>query len=131
MQRIIFLSGAVLGGLSVILGAFGAHALRSKLSPEQLQVFQTGVTYQFYHAFALLITGLMMYRIQSPLMNYAGTAFIAGTLFFSGSLYLLSTTSITGLESIKPMIGPVTPLGGLFLIFGWIMLIVVFIKTEL
>lgn len=131
MQKFNFIAGSALAGISVILGAFGAHALKARITAEQLQVFHTGVNYQFYHAIALLITALMMDKIQSTLLNYAGIAFFLGTLFFSGSLYLLSTASINGLASLKPVLGPITPLGGLSFIVGWTMLVLAIVKTKI
>lgn len=130
MQKFILLSGSALAGLSVILGAFGAHALKAKLNPEQLQVFHTGVSYQFYHSLALVLLGALMMKMQSPYAGYAGIAFMVGILFFSGSLYLLSTASITGMESLKPVLGPITPLGGLSFIIGWSLLCFAILKTT-
>ena len=103
--------GSIFAGTAVILGAFGAHALKEKLSIQQLQVFETGVKYQFYHAFV-------------PALNYSFWFFTAGILLFSGSLYLLSTIDINGLSGIKSILGPITPLGGLCFILGWISLII-------
>lgn len=114
MIRIAALSGAV----CVVLGAFGAHALRESLAPEQLQVFETGVRYQFYHTFALLACALLAGRVST---NVASKFFIGGIIAFSGSLYLLSTRTLTGLENWT-WLGPVTPLGGLCFIIGWILL---------
>jgi uncharacterized membrane protein YgdD (TMEM256/DUF423 family) len=130
MQRFSFLTGTFFAALSVILGAFGAHALKSKLTSDQLQVFHTAVTYQFYHSLALILTGMICYRFASPLLNYVSLSFFLGILFFSGSLYLLSTGTLTGMDSIKSILGPITPLGGLCFIAGWILLFLVFIKNQ-
>lgn len=127
----MIICGAAFAGLSVILGAFGAHALKARLTPEQIQVFQTGVSYQFYHSLALILTGILMQRIPAPMLSYAGSSFILGILFFSGSLYLLSTASINGLENFKRVLGPVTPLGGLAFIAGWVMMVLGIIKSDL
>ncbi len=116
--------GACFAAVAVVLGAFGAHALKEKISVQQLQVFETGVKYQFYHALALIVVGLMMDKYASPSLNYATCFFTAGILLFSGSLYLLSTIDINGLSSIKKILGPITPLGGLCFILGWISLII-------
>ena len=116
--------GSIFAGTAVILGAFGAHALKEKLSIQQLQVFETGVKYQFYHAFAILILGLLAERFNVPALNYSLWFFTAGILLFSGSLYLLSTIDINGMSGIKNILGPTTPLGGLCFILGWISLIV-------
>ncbi len=116
--------GACFAAVAVVLGAFGAHALKEKISVQQLQVFETGVKYQFYHALALIVVGLMIDKYASPSLNYAAGFFTAGILLFSGSLYLLSTIDINGLSSIKKILGPITPLGGLCFILGWISLII-------
>jgi uncharacterized membrane protein YgdD (TMEM256/DUF423 family) len=123
MQKIFLSLGASFAALAVILGAFGAHTLKEKLAPEQLQVFEMGVRYQMYHAFALIILALLIDKLNQPLMNYSGWSFIAGIIFFSGSLYLLASKSILGIESWK-FLGPITPLGGLCFIAGWVLLAV-------
>ena len=113
MDRTFLLIGALAGFLGVGLGAFGAHGLRSRLSPEILAVFETGVRYQMYHAFALLITAAAVGRFgDARLLVIAGWFFIAGTVLFSGSLYALALTSVSTL-------GAVTPIGGLAFLVGW------------
>ncbi len=106
--------GALLGGLAVALGAFGAHALKARLSPERLVTFETGVRYHFYHALALLAVGLVQFNFP-PAGNaaLAGWLFVAGISLFSGSLYWLALGG-------PRWLGPITPLGGLALIAGWI-----------
>ena len=110
-----------MGALSVIFGAFGAHLLKQYLNPEVMSTFQTGVTYQFYHSLALLITGILHKRYPSIWIQWAGRFFVVGTILFSGSLYLLAL-----LKTIKDIglggFGLLTPLGGLLLISGWICL---------
>ena len=118
-----FTIAGIFAGTAVILGAFGAHALKEKLSIQQLQVFETGVKYQFYHAFALIAVALMTEKFNGPALYYSAWFFTIGILFFSGSLYLLSTIDINGLSGIKKILGPITPLGGLSFILGWISLI--------
>lgn len=113
--------GALMGMLAVILGAFGAHLLEKILEPSLLQIFHTGVEYQFYHAFALLTTGLLRDHASHKLLNYAGYAFILGILLFSGSLYLYTMSSITAIAII-------TPFGGTAFIAGWFFLILFLIK---
>ena len=94
-------------------GAFGAHGLRSRLSPEMLAVFETAVRYQMYHVFALLITAAVMARLgDARLLVIAGWSFITGMVLFSGSLYALALTGVSGL-------GAITPLGGLAFLVGW------------
>lgn len=130
MQKIFLISGALLGGLAVILGAFGAHALKAKLSPESLQIFETGVRYQFYHALALLLVALLSDKMNSSSMNFTGYFFIAGVILFSGSIYLLATREILGIDSWKSFLGPITPLGGLCFVVGWILLLIAAIKNN-
>ena len=116
MDRTFLMIGAVLGFLGVVFGAFGAHALRSRLSPEMLAVFETGVRYQMYHAFAVLIIAAAIGRIgDARLLEMAGWFFFAGVLLFSGSLYALALTG-TGI------LGIITPIGGLLFLVGWVCL---------
>ncbi len=124
MGRVFLAFGAISGFLSVALGAFGAHGLRSQLSPHLLGVFQTGVQYQMYHALALLFIGL--WAQQNPRLryvNWSGWLLLLGTVLFSGSLYLLA---ITGISSL----GMITPLGGVCFLAGWIVLAVGLILTR-
>jgi len=110
--------GALLGALGVTLGAFGAHGLKERLSPYSFDIYQTAVTYQMYHVPALLAVGLLAAIGRGGLaLNLAGASFTVGILIFSGTLYALSVTNIKWL-------GAITPIGGLFLIFGWIALAV-------
>src|SRR6478672_9390103 len=107
MDRTFLLIGSAFGFLGVAFGAFGAHALKTRLSPDMLAVFETGVRYQMYHAFAILIVSAAMGRLGSvPLLGAAGWIFTAGILLFSGSLYVLSLTGIS-------TFGAITPIGGL------------------
>ena len=117
MDRTFLLIGAVAACIGVGFGAFGAHGLRTRLSPEMLAVFETGVRYQMYHAFAILIVALALARMDGWLVRGAGWAFTAGIILFSGSLYLLVLTGTTAL-------GAITPLGGLAFLLGWALLIV-------
>ncbi len=130
MSRIFLISGTSLAGLAVILGAFGAHALKSKLSVEQLQVFETGVRYQMYHAFALILLFAIMGKSGSSLANYSGILFLTGIALFSGSVYLLACNEILGIQKLKGILGPVTPLGGLCLISGWVCFLMAAIKLK-
>ncbi len=117
-MRKLFLRAAILLAMTaVILGAFAAHALSAKISPDRLEVFQTGVKYQFYHALSLFSLGVWFYFRQTNWMKWSGMLWIAGILFFSGSLYLLAVRDWLGLK--MDWLGPVTPLGGLLLIGGW------------
>ena len=107
--------GALMGFVGVGLGAFGAHGLRGRLSPDMLAVFETAVRYQMYHALALLAVAVMMSRVEGRAVLVAGWSFIAGILIFSGSLYALALTGVT-------MLGAVTPIGGLAFLAGWVAL---------
>ncbi|MCX2828914.1 hypothetical protein COM13_15670 [Bacillus pseudomycoides] len=114
-MKIFFLLGCIAAGLSVALGAFGAHGLENKVSAKMLEVWKTGVTYQMFHAGGLFVVALLMDKIQSSLVSTAGWFMVAGIIMFSGSLYALSTTGIK-------FFGPITPLGGVAFIVGWILL---------
>ena len=123
MYRKILIFGLAFAALSVLLGAFGAHALKSMVSGEKLQIFETGVRYQFMHAMALIT--LAIYYNQRNLsvkeqkrIAWAAHFFIAGTLLFSGSLYIL-TLIATSDHPLIPFIGPITPIGGLCFMLGW------------
>jgi uncharacterized membrane protein YgdD (TMEM256/DUF423 family) len=118
--------GAVLAALAIGMGAFGAHALRSRLIPgetataeslRQLEIFETAARYQMYHALALVLVGLMAQRRQSTALQAAGGLFAVGVLLFCGSLYALVLTGIK-------LLGAITPLGGVAFILGWLMLAV-------
>ena len=122
MQRTFFSTASIFGALAVMFGAFGAHILKEKLTPELLYSFETAVRYQFYHAIALFIAGILLIHTKSKFIKWAGVSFILGILFFSGSLYLLSTHEIIGLSNYK-WLGPITPLGGLCFISGWICIV--------
>lgn len=124
ITRLIILSGSAFAGLAVLLGAFGAHGLRSKISPDQLESFETGVKYQFIHALALLILGLLTERLPAGGARWAYYLFTIGIILFSGSIYLLSTRDLLGIASWKSFLGPITPIGGLCLICGWIALFI-------
>ena len=116
MNKKITAIAAFLGMVAIILGAFGAHALKKVLTPEQLISFETGVRYQMYQAFFLLFLATQK-DILEKTKKTIFTLILSGTLFFSGSIYLLSTTGITGV-SFKS-IGFITPIGGLLLILAW------------
>jgi len=117
MEKIFFIIGAVSAAISVALGAFGAHGLRERLTPQLLEIFETGVRYEIYHAFAILFVAFALTRWQSNLIPLAGWAFVLGTLIFSGSLYLLALTDTRWL-------GAITQLVGVAFIAGWILLAV-------
>ena len=117
--------GAVSGAISVMLGAFGAHALKARLSADALSAFQTAVQYQMVHSLALIAVGFWLLRHpEDALSRYAALAFCFGILFFSGSLY--------GLTLGGPRwLGPVTPIGGMLFIAGWLLFAAAAIKTPI
>jgi len=117
MDRLFFLCGALSALVAVAAGAFGAHALKARLGPDLLTVFETAARYQMYHALALIAVAWAMSRWAAPQFRAAGWLFLAGTMLFSGSLYLLALTGIRGL-------GAVTPFGGLCFMAGWLLLAV-------
>jgi len=119
-SRFHILSGLSLACLGVVIGAFAAHGLKPLLSLKEVNNFETGVKYQFYHAFALIVLGLLGAPCPKGEKSFklAGFLFFTGIILFSGSLLLLSTQSILNISI--PLLGPVTPIGGSLLIFGWL-----------
>jgi len=120
MNKRIILTACVFGIFAVIFGAFGAHGLKDKIDTPSLAIWSKGVEYQFYHTFALLFLSTFI-RFRNKLVDLAYFSFTLGIVFFSGSLYLLATRAITNIGFVQ-FIGPITPLGGLFLILGWVFL---------
>jgi uncharacterized membrane protein YgdD (TMEM256/DUF423 family) len=120
MERKITSVAAFMGMTAIILGAFGAHALKKQLSIEQLGSFETGVKYQMYHALFLLFLGMNTF-LNEKVKKAVFQLVIFGVFFFSGSIYLLTTKAITGVDF--KFIGIVTPIGGAFLIVGWSILL--------
>jgi len=121
MHKGFIQTAALLGALSIILGAFGAHALKEIFTADLLQVFETAVRYQMYHAFALLAVGILYKEFSNKQIKLAGNFFIAGIVLFSGSLYALCFIEYQHLSSLL-WIGAITPLGGLCFIIGWLLL---------
>ncbi len=124
MHKTFILIAAALGALSVIAGAFGAHALKDTLSASgHIETFETAVRYQFFHALALLATGILIKDFNNPLMIWSGYAFVSGVILFSGSLYVICFADIGAF-------GIVTPIGGLGLIAGWILMFIGILKLH-
>jgi uncharacterized membrane protein YgdD (TMEM256/DUF423 family) len=116
MDRTFLLAGAVAGLVAVAFGAFGAHGLRGRLTPDMLAVFETGVRYHMYHALALLLVAALVSRPGAGrAIVAAGWLFVAGIVLFSGSLYLLAITGVT-------VLGAITPIGGVAFLAGWALL---------
>ncbi|SIT95893.1 Uncharacterized membrane protein YgdD, TMEM256/DUF423 family [Epilithonimonas bovis DSM 19482] len=127
MKNLTLIIGGIYGLLSVILGAFGAHAFKKILSIERLESFETGVRYQMYAAFFLLIVGYLL-KFETTSEKWISILMIAGTFLFSVSIYFLSFQDVWGVN--LKFLGPITPLGGLFMILSWAMLIWYFAKTK-
>src|SRR5262245_29623774 len=117
MDKTLMFVGALLGGVGVAVGAFGAHGLRGRLSPDMLAIFETGVRYHMYHALAILATAALMMRVEGRAVVIAGWSFATGILVFSGSLYALALSGVT-------MLGAITPIGGVAFLVGWICLVI-------
>ncbi|WBL20955.1 DUF423 domain-containing protein [Zunongwangia sp. HRR-M8] len=118
MKELFLVTGGIYGGLAVVLGAFGAHALKKKLSEDQQKSFETGVRYQMYHALILIITAIA-FPFREVSQQITGWCFVIGVLLFSFSIYGLVLSDANG-KKMK-FLGPVTPLGGIILIIGWIL----------
>ncbi len=123
MHRKVLLWGLLFAGIAVMLGAFGAHALKSIVPADKVIIFETGIRYQLMHALALILLSLYIQQnlsinIHSNGIKWSARFFLLGILCFSGSLYLLSLQSICSYPYAK-LVGPITPLGGLFFMLGW------------
>jgi uncharacterized membrane protein YgdD (TMEM256/DUF423 family) len=128
MNKKIILTAAFFGCLAVVLGAFGSHGLSGKVTDDQLDVWKTAVSYQFYHTFALLFLSTFS-RAKNNYIRFSFYCFTLGILLFSGSLYLLSSYALLGWD--KPsFLGPITPIGGLSFVLGWIGLFVATYKNK-
>lgn len=128
MNKRIILIATIFGALAVILGAFGAHSLKAQISTSALVIWQKGVEYQFYHTFALLYLSTFI-RYKSKLISLSFLFFSLGIVFFSGSLYILALKDAFNLP-MATYIGPITPIGGLFFILGWIFLFLAAVKHK-
>lgn len=113
MERLFVIIGALSGAIGVAAGAFGAHALKARVEPRLLEVFETGARYQMYHAIAILLAAWVVSRFPGSLANASGWLFLAGTVLFSGSLYAMTLTGVRAL-------GAITPIGGVCFIAGWV-----------
>jgi uncharacterized membrane protein YgdD (TMEM256/DUF423 family) len=128
MNKRIIIAASIFGMIAVILGAFGAHSLKVGLSPSDLEVWKTAVDYHFYHTFALLFLSTFS-RKNSRIINLSAWFFTIGIFLFSGSLYLISTKEILNISQVG-VIGPLTPIGGLFFIMGWMSLLIATLKNK-
>ena len=128
MNKKILITASVLGMLSVIFGAFGAHGLKALISGESLQSFETGVRYQMYHALLLLFIGIASF-VSTKNKKIIFYLILIGIIFFSGSIYGLATNELTSFDF--KTIALITPLGGLLLILSWVVLLISVIKSKL
>jgi uncharacterized membrane protein YgdD (TMEM256/DUF423 family) len=129
MLRRLLIIASIFGGLAVVLGAFGAHGLKKITNDDSiLHSYQTAVQYQLYHALALFVVAMLMQRQSSVSLKWAGICFVTGIALFSGSLYLITYLKINGLST--DWAGPVTPIGGLFFVTGWVFLLIAAIKYK-
>jgi len=119
MQRSYLKLGAIFGAIAVLVGAFGAHVLKTLLDPEIFSAFQTAVYYHIFHALALIIVGILYRRYPRKIMNWAGVFFALGIILFSGSLYYLAFSKATNGVGLGDF-GIITPVGGLCFVIGWI-----------
>ena len=129
MHKRFVVTGAVLGAIAVALGAFGAHGLKKIVPAETVQIFQTGVQYQMYHALALLLTGLLFEKCSQRFVKTAGILFIIGVILFSGSLYILTAGKVAEITAMDKA-GIITPFGGLAFIGGWLFLFLAAIRSK-
>ena len=122
-------TAAILAAISVALGAFAAHSLKGKFGANAIEIFETAVRYQFYHVFALLLAGVVYKEFTNGFVKASGILFMLGMLLFSGSLYGLAVVKAAVLPGYG-WLGPITPLGGLCFILGWISLFIGFLKPN-
>jgi uncharacterized membrane protein YgdD (TMEM256/DUF423 family) len=129
MHKTFFIFGALFGGLAVALGAFGAHGLQKITSDDTIiRSYQTAVQYQMYHALALLMVAFIFDRLKLSLLRWSGNSVITGILLFSGSLYAITALKING-KDVPALIGILTPIGGIFFIIGWLLLLITALKN--
>jgi uncharacterized membrane protein YgdD (TMEM256/DUF423 family) len=123
MRKDLLIKGGILGMIAVLGGAFGAHAFKDILSPEHFASFKTGVHYQMLHAVVLLFLFLLTLKFENKQFKIAANLIFWGVILFSGSIYILTLKNIIGVEALK-FAGPITPIGGLLIITGWLFIIV-------
>lgn len=127
-RTLAWASGALL--LAVAFGAFGAHGLKTRLTPDALSQWRTGVEYQIYHGLGLLFLAVASASLPTRAAKWTANLFKLGFLFFCGSLYLLSTRELTGLHGLTSVLGPITPLGGLMFMAGWMTLLITALRPS-
>ena len=127
MNKTFLVTACILGALSVISGAFGAHALKSRMPADAFEIYETAIKYLFYHVFALLAAGILAQSFPGNLITWSGRLIIYGIILFCGSLYLLSYFKTAGNEQMN-WLGAITPFGGLSFIAGWICMALAVLK---
>ncbi|MDI9319362.1 MAG: DUF423 domain-containing protein [Phycisphaerales bacterium] len=128
MYKPAFIIGFICAALGVIIGAFAAHGLKPMMEISQQQTFETGVRYQMYHSFALIMLGLLSTHVSNSYISYASLFFTLGIICFSGSLYALSLLQMNGIVGLKG-VGIITPIGGIFFILGWVYSLLAVMKS--
>ena len=128
MNKKIIITAAIFGALAVVFGAFGAHSLKKIISPASLELWHTAVQYHFYHTFALLFLSTFG-RFKNKIINFSFYCFSTGIVFFSGSLYLMALKNVVTIGS-SSILGPITPIGGLFFILGWLSLLLAAFRDK-
>jgi uncharacterized membrane protein YgdD (TMEM256/DUF423 family) len=125
LRKIMVQTGAAFAGVSVALGAIGAHLFKNSINQQAFEIYQTALSYQFYHALAIIIVAALIRRMQTTYVRYIFRLFTYGTLLFSGSLYIVALrTLIQGkYADMLSLVGRITPIGGLLLIAGWVLLL--------
>ncbi|CAN5823580.1 DUF423 domain-containing protein [soil metagenome] len=129
MHKGFLRAGVLIAMVSVAMGAFGAHTLKGMIGDHAIATFETGVRYQFYHAFALIITGILYKDFKFKTTAWAGMFFIVGIIFFCGSLYFLTALQAMVSPNYK-WVGAITPFGGLSFLGGWLLLFISFFKKN-
>ena len=128
MNKKLIITAAIFGALAVVFGAFGAHSLKKIISPEALDLWHIAVQYHFYHTFAILFLSTFG-RFKNQIINFSFYCFSIGIIFFSGSLYLMALKNVVTLGSVH-FLGPITPIGGLFFILGWLSLLLAAFRDK-
>ena len=129
MHKGLLKLGAILGALTIILGAFAAHTIKSRVAPDVLTIFETGVRYQMYHVFAIFLTGILYKEFPTKNIVWSGRLFLIGIIIFSGSLYLLTYVKAIDANNFL-WLGAITPFGGVAFIAGWALLFKSFLKKN-
>lgn len=130
MDRTCLATGSLVLLIAVMFGAFGAHALKERLDPSAIAQWKTAVEYQFYHGLGLLILAGLATRFPGRAVKVARNCFVAGIILFCGSIYLLSTREMLGTQGLGALLGPITPVGGLFFMVGWAVLFITAWRTT-